>query len=210
MTINMEIFFFADIMQSLIMSTGMDNSTSEEIRNPLALARPLVLVGLMGAGKTTIGKRLADRIGVRFVDSDHEIVEAAACSIPDIFEVYGEAIFRDLERRVLLRLLGEKPMVIATGGGAFMNPDIRAAISGRAVSIWLRADIEVLLERVCRRNNRPLLENGDKRAILDRLMHERSPTYALADMVVDNNLGHHEKVVVDIVELLQQLKEISI
>ncbi len=181
-----------------------NNSTFQENRNPLPLARSLVLVGLMGAGKTTIGRRLASEIGVRFVDSDNEIVEAAACSIPDIFEVYGEAIFRDLEKRVLLRLLGEEPMVIATGGGAFMNADIRAGISGKALSIWLRADIEVLLDRVSRRNNRPLLATGDKRAILERLIQERDPVYALADMVVDNNLGHHEKVVEHIMELLRQ------
>jgi len=185
-----------------------NDNTFTENRNPLRLNRPVVLVGLMGAGKSTIGRRLAAEIGTRFVDSDNEIAEAAECSIPDIFEIYGEAIFRDLEKRVIIRLLGDGPMVIATGGGAFMNPDIRAEISKKGISIWLRANVEVLVERVSRRNNRPLLANGDKHAILTRLMQERDPVYGRADLVVDNNLGEHDKVVGSIVELLKQRQEI--
>src|SRR5688500_11962777 len=112
---------------------------------PLKLPRPVILVGLMGAGKSTIGRRLAASLNVPFVDSDAEIVEAAGCSIADIFETYGEAIFRDLEQRVLIRLAGSEPCVIATGGGAFINPAIRAAIKEKGISIWLQADLPVLL-----------------------------------------------------------------
>ena len=165
--------------------------------------RTIVLVGLMGAGKSTIGRRLAAELGVRFVDSDNEIADAAECSISDIFAIYGETIFRDLEKRVIIRLLGSEPIVLATGGGAFMNPQIREAVKEHGLSIWLRADVEVLLERVSRRNTRPLLESGDKREILLRLKAEREPVYGTADMVVDNDIGDHDKVVMDILELLK-------
>src|SRR5271154_5592836 len=119
--------------------------------------KPVILVGLMGAGKTTVGRRLASAVGLPFIDSDQEIVEAAGCSIADIFELYGETIFRDLEQRVLLRLVSSEPCVIATGGGAFINPAIRAAIREKAISVWLKADLDILLERVSRRDTRPLL-----------------------------------------------------
>jgi shikimate kinase len=149
----------------------------------------------MGAGKSTVGKRLARDIVLEFVDSDTEIAEAAGCSIADIFEIYGEAMFRDLEKRVLLRLLSGEPAVIATGGGAFMNEEIRAAVHTNAISVWLKADIEVLLERVSRRNTRPLLKTGDKRATLTRLIEERHPVYAEANIVVESDEGAHETVV---------------
>jgi len=183
-----------------------NNSIQKENRNPLRLqiTKPLVLVGLMGAGKSTVGRRLANELGVPFVDSDTEISEAAECSISDIFAIYGEEIFRDLEKRVMLRLLTCGPMVIATGGGAFMTSDIRNAIKEQALSVWLRADIEVLLERVSRRNTRPLLESGDKREILTKMLQERTPIYSMADLAVDNNAGEHEKVVKAIVTLLEQ------
>jgi shikimate kinase len=151
------------------------------------ISRPVVLVGLMGAGKTCIGARLAERLGVEFADADAEIEAAAGCSIEDIFAVYGEPAFRDVERRVIARLLTGPAKVIATGGGAFMDPDTRAAIKARAVSIWLRADIDLLLHRVGRRNNRPLLKKGEPREVLKRLMAERYPVYAEADIVVDGN-----------------------
>ena len=172
-------------------------------RNLLGLKHPVVLVGLMGAGKTTVGRRLARDIGLDFIDSDTEITEAAGCSISDIFEIYGEAIFRDLEKRVLLRLLGQEPAVIATGGGAFMNPELRGAIHTHAISVWLRAELDVLLDRVSRRNTRPLLEQGDKRAILARLMEERYPVYSEATIVVDSGKGTHETVVAEISRLLK-------
>ena len=167
------------------------------------VTRPIVLVGLMGAGKTTIGKRLATALSLQFIDSDHEITEAAGCGISDIFEIYGESMFRDLEKRVLVRLLSSTPCVIATGGGAFMNPDIRAIIKEKTTSVWLRADLPVLIERVSRRDTRPLLKNGDKGEILARLMEERYPIYQEADMVIDSNVGSHETVVNDILSTLR-------
>ena len=165
--------------------------------------RPLVLVGLMGAGKSTIGRRLAKEIGWRFVDSDEEIEAAAGCSIADIFTIHGEAIFRDLEKRVISRLVGEAPMVLATGGGAWMQTPVREVIKQHATSVWLRAELNVLTDRVSKRNHRPLLETGDKREILDRLMQERYPVYALADYVVDSSDGPHDRVVERVVAALE-------
>lgn len=168
------------------------------------LTRPVVLVGLMGAGKTTIGRRLAHALSLEFVDSDHEIVEAAGCSIADIFAIYGEEIFRDVEKRVLLRLITGEPRVIATGGGAFMNPEIREAILENSWSVWLKADLPVLIERVSRRDTRPLLKAGDKGEILGKLMDERYPTYAQANIVIDSNEGAHEMVVQRVVAALKE------
>lgn len=166
--------------------------------------KPIVLVGLMGAGKSTIGRRLAQAISLDFVDADQEIVEAAGCSISDIFAMYGESIFRDLEQRVLLRLLGSAPCVIATGGGAFINPAIRDAIKQKAISVWLKADLPVLLERVSRRDTRPLLKTGDKGEILGKLIEDRYPIYAEADITIDSNAGLHETVVGDIAKALKE------
>ncbi len=177
---------------------------SSHAPSPFILARPVVLVGLMGAGKTTIGRRLASGLGLQFVDSDQEIVDAAGCSVADIFAIYGEGIFRDVEQRVLLRLMSAEPCVIATGGGAFMNPAIREAIHEKAWSVWLKADLPVLLERVSRRDTRPLLQTGDKEAILSRLMDERYPTYGEADIVIDSNAGAHETVVKRIITALKE------
>lgn len=171
---------------------------------PLAIDKPVVLVGLMGAGKTTIGRRLASSLDLPFVDSDHEIVEAAGCSIADIFAIYGEEIFRDVEERVLLRLVKGKNCVIATGGGAFMNDTIRSAILKHSWSVWLKADLPVLVERVSRRDTRPLLRSGDKEAILGKLMDERYPTYSQADIIIDSNDDAHEVVVQKIVTALQE------
>lgn len=179
-----------------------EHSTLPENRNVLGLKRAVVLVGLMGAGKSTIGRRLAREIALDFIDSDAEIAQAAGCSIPDIFEVHGEAIFRDLEKRVLLRLLSGPPMVIATGGGAFVNAEIRQAVRLKAISVWLKADIDTLLERVSRRDTRPLLQTGDKRATLSRLIDERHPFYAEANIVIDSGDGAHESVVRQIVTRL--------
>lgn len=182
-------------------------NTQEKTENPthpLLGNKPLVLVGLMGAGKSTVGRRLAAYLNLEFVDSDHEIAEAAGCSISDIFETYGETIFRDLEKRVLLRLISSPPCVIATGGGAFVNSEIREAIKAHAISVWLRADLDVLVERVSRRDTRPLLKSGDKGEILRRLMDERYPIYSEADVVIDSNAGPHDTVVSDIVTALQK------
>lgn len=180
-----------------------DNSILPANRNLLGLTHSIVLIGLMGAGKSTVGRRLARDIGLEFINSDHEITEAAGCSIPDIFEIYGETIFRDLEKRVVLRLLHREPTVIATGGGAFMNSEIRDAIARGGISVWLRAELGVLIERVSRRNTRPLLEQGDKRVILTRLMQERHPIYGQADIVIDSGEGTHETVVQDIIAQLK-------
>jgi shikimate kinase len=180
--------------------TGKPHAASAKI----ALARPVVLVGLMGAGKSTIGRRLASSIGLPFIDADQEIVEAAGCNISDIFEIYGEEIFRDLEQRVMLRLVGGEPAVIATGGGAFINPEIRKAVKEKAISVWLKAELDVLLERVSRRDTRPLLKTGDKGEILRRLMDDRYPVYGEADITIDSNAGVHEAVVESIVQALKQ------
>ena len=157
--------------------------------------RTIVLVGLMGAGKSCIGRRLAVRLGLPFKDADAEIERAAGCSIEDIFELHGEAAFREGETRVIGRLLTGAPHVLATGGGAFMNPDTRAAIGERAISVWLRADLDLLLKRTGRRNNRPLLKRGDPRQILSDLMAQRYPVYGTADVVVDSVDGPPEVTV---------------
>ncbi len=151
--------------------------------------KPLVLVGMMGAGKTAIGRRLAERLDCPFLDADDEIETAAGCSISDIFAVHGEAAFRDGERRVIERLLDCGSTVLATGGGAFMDSDIRHAIHDKGISIWLRADIETLWHRVRRRDHRPLLETENPRETLERLIQERYPTYAKADITVDSDVG---------------------
>lgn len=146
--------------------------------------RTLVLVGLMGSGKTSVGRKLARKLGMVFVDADEEVEKAAGCSVEDIFRLYGEAAFRDGEERVVARLLEGPPIVLATGGGAFMNPRTRERIKAAGTSIWLRADLDLLVHRT-RRGGRPLLANGDPRVTLERLMAERYPTYAEADIVVD-------------------------
>ena len=139
----------------------------------------------MGSGKSSVGRRLAKRLGLPFTDADAEIVKAAGCSIEDIFELYGEDAFRDGERRVIARLLGDGPQVLATGGGAFMDPATRASIGDHGVSVWLRADLDVLVKRIARRSGRPLLKNGDPREILKGLMETRDPLYAQADIAID-------------------------
>ncbi len=163
--------------------------------DPGLLDRSIVLVGLMGAGKTSVGRRLAKELALPFVDADEEIEAAAGCSIADFFQLYGETEFRAGERRVIKRLLAGPVCVLATGGGAFMDPTTRKAIRKNGISVWLRADLDVLLKRVRRRNNRPLLQGGDQRQILQDLMTARYPTYGEADIVVDSCDGPHEDVV---------------
>ena len=158
-------------------------------------ARTVVLVGLMGAGKTKIGRRLAARLNLPFFDSDSEIEAAAGETIDEIFRYRGEAAFRDGERRVIARLLGQPKHVLATGGGAFMDPATRAAIAGYGVSVWLRADLDVLLARVSRRNNRPLLQQPDPRPVLAELIERRHPVYAEADLTIDSGDGPPEMTV---------------
>ncbi|SFV36985.1 shikimate kinase [Devosia crocina] len=146
--------------------------------------RPLVLVGMMGAGKTTVGRRIAARLGRRFLDSDEEIEKAAQMSIPEIFAQRGEPEFRAGETRVIQRLLKETDLVLATGGGAFVNGETRALVKSDAVSVWLKADLDVLFERVSRRSNRPLLKTANPRQTLQKLIDDRYPIYAEADVTV--------------------------
>jgi shikimate kinase len=157
--------------------------------------RSVVLVGLMGAGKSKIGRRLANRLGLPFFDSDQEIEAAAGETIPEIFANRGERTFRDGERRVIGRLLAQPVHVLATGGGAFMDPATRAAIRRRGVSLWLRADLDVLVQRVSRRTDRPLLSDGDPREILSQLIERRHPVYGEADLVIDSGDGSAEATV---------------
>ena len=162
----------------------------EELKTEIPrLRRPLVLVGLMGAGKTSVGKRLAQQLGVGFVDSDAEIERAAGMTIPEIFARLGEPAFRDGERRVIARLLTEKPGVLATGGGAFIEPRTREEIARHATSVWLRAELGVLWDRVRDRPGRPLLQASDPRQVLSDLLDRRYPIYAEADVVVDSRRG---------------------
>jgi len=161
----------------------------------VAPQRTIVLVGLMGAGKTKIGRRLAARLNRPFFDSDNEIEAAAGESIPEIFRNRGEAVFRDGERRVIARLLDQPVHVLATGGGAFMDPQTRAVITRRGVSVWLRADLDVLFARVSRRNNRPLLQEREPRAVLAELIERRYPIYAEADLTIDSGDGAPEQTV---------------
>lgn len=157
--------------------------------------RTIVLVGLMGAGKTKVGRRLALRLGLPFFDSDREIEAAAGETIEEIFANRGEQVFRDGERRVIARLLARPVHVLATGGGAFMDRETRARIARRGVSLWLRADLEVLTQRVSRRADRPLLKAGDPRAILAQLIERRHPVYAEAELTVDSGEGSPELTV---------------
>ncbi len=186
-------------MTSSSLSVAGDASSTQAA---LASAKPIVLIGLMGAGKTTIGRRLAKQMNQDFVDSDAEIEEAAACSISDIFMIHGEGIFRDLEKRVIKRLLDQPNTVIATGGGAWMQPEIREMIKQKALSIWLKADLETILERVEKRDHRPLLQTGDKRTTLQDLIDKRYPTYAEADLIVQSGDGPHENVVEKVIDVI--------
>jgi shikimate kinase len=172
--------------------------------SPMA-ERSIVLVGLMGAGKSTVGRRLASVLRLPFHDADQEIETAAGCSISDFFERYGEPAFRDGERKVIARLLAGPRHVLATGGGAFMDPTTRALIKAEGLSVWLRANIDLLMERVTKRPTRPLLKNDDPRGTMERLMAERYPVYAEADITVDSNGGPHDTVVQQILSQLNAL-----
>lgn len=167
--------------------------------------RSVVLVGMMGAGKSSIGRRVAARLTVPFVDADGEIEAAAGMTIPEIFDNHGEAYFRAGEARVIARLLEGGPQVLATGGGSFMNPDTRAAIKANGISFWLKAEFEVLLRRVKRRTDRPMLKTADPEETLKRLIAERYPVYALADATILSRDAPHEKIVEEIIEDLARL-----
>lgn len=170
------------------------------------LQRPIVLVGLMGCGKSTVGRRLATHLNIRFADADDEIERAAGMTISEMFARFGESHFRDGERRVITRMLDHGPMVLATGGGAFMNEDTRAAIQAKATSIWLDADIPTLVERVGRRSHRPLLKDRDPAEVLRDLAAVRNPVYAQADLRVSSASDPHEITVRAILEALATCK----
>ncbi|MBS0220550.1 MAG: shikimate kinase [Proteobacteria bacterium] len=171
---------------------------------PLPMSRTVALVGLMGAGKTAIGKRLAMRLGLPFVDADDEIERAAGCTVSEFFERYGEVEFRAGERRVIARLLEGPPHVLSTGGGAYMDADTRALLRAQAVTVWLRADLDVLFERVKKRTHRPLLRQGDPREILASLMAQRYPVYAEADMTVESTAQPAEVTTEQVIAALRQ------
>jgi shikimate kinase len=180
-----------------------DVNASREAEILAALGtRLIVLVGMMGAGKSTIGRRLAARLGMPFLDADSEIEAAAGMSIPDIFEVHGELHFRDGEARVIARLLEGGPAVLATGGGAFMREDTRNRVGAKAVSIWLKADADIIMRRVKRRADRPLLQTADPEATVGRLIGEREPIYQHADLTIWSREVPHEKVVDECVDAL--------
>jgi len=187
----------------------MSDSTTDQAASPVETVvtkalggRSVALVGMMGSGKSSIGRRLALRLGIPFRDADAEIERAAGMSIPDIFSIRGEAEFRSGEARVILRLLENGPQVLATGGGAFMNSDTRAAIASKGISVWLNAEFDVLMRRIRRRHDRPLLKTGDPAETVRKLIQERYPIYALADLTIESRDVPHEKIVDEIVSLL--------
>jgi len=184
--------------------TAAELSSSTDIdRLRAALGtRTIVFVGLMGAGKTAIGRKVAAALELPFVDSDHEIELVSRMTVPELFARYGEAEFRALESRVILRLLAEGPHVLATGGGAFMNAETRMAIRQHGVSIWLRADLDTLMGRVAKKQNRPLLQTADPRGTMKRLMDERYPVYAQADVCVDTRDDRRETIAAEVIAAL--------
>jgi shikimate kinase len=189
-------------MTDIALQNDANGALAEAIRGALN-RRSVVLIGMMGVGKSSIGRRLAARLAIRFVDADTEIEKAAGMSISDIFARHGEADFRSGEARVIARLLESGPQVLATGGGAFMNEGTRAAIKAKGVSIWLSAEYEVLLQRISKRKNeRPMLQTDNPQETLRHLLEVREPTYALADLTVQSREGPHDAIVAEIVSAL--------
>lgn len=176
---------------------------AEDVRRQLG-HHPIVLVGLMGAGKTSVGRRLAEKLGIPFVDADHEIEEAAGKSIAEIFSDHGEAYFREGERRVIQRLIGNGTQVLATGGGAFMNDETRARIQEHGISVWLKASLPLLMKRVAKRQDRPLLKADDPQTVMRNLMEKRYPVYGLADVMVESRDVQHGQMVNDVIRALAQ------
>lgn len=177
---------------------------TEIARIKLRINRPIVLIGMMGVGKSSVGRKLAALLDLPFTDADEAIELAAKMTIPEIFERYGEASFRDGERRVIGRLMEETDGVIATGGGAFCDPETRALILDRGIPVWLDADVDTLLERVSRKNNRPLLRQGDPREILTRLRNEREPFYSQAPIHVRSETGPHQRTIMAILQAIDE------
>lgn len=186
-------------------SQGEDSARSVETLRERLGARSVILVGMPGSGKTSVGRRLAQRLDLSFVDADTEIEKAADMAIADIFTKHGEPYFRAGEAKVIARILAGGPRVVATGGGAFMNPDTRAKIRAQGISVWLKADYAVLLRRIKRKNDRPLFMNGDPEVILKRLLAEREPVLADADIVVVSQDSPHETTMEAIVAELERV-----
>lgn len=178
---------------------ALRQARAEDLAERLA-GKPLVLVGMMGAGKTTVGRRLASRLGRHFLDSDEEIEKAAQMTIPEIFEQRGEPEFRAGETRVVARVLKDRGVVLATGGGAFVNAETRALMKAEAVTVWLKAEVDILFERVSRRSNRPLLKTANPRATLEKLIEDRYPIYAEADVTVISRDVPQDVVAGDVVD----------
>ena len=177
---------------------------AREMRLVKALqGRPVILIGLMGAGKTTIGRRLANRLGIPFRDADHEIEAAANMSVAEIFAEHGEEHFRDGEKKVIARLLDAGNQVLATGGGAWMNSETRELVKDKGISVWLKAEFDILMARVRKRSHRPLLKDPDPEGVMRRLMAERHPVYADADITVMSVQVPHERIVDSVVEALE-------
>jgi shikimate kinase len=185
-------------------SQGEDSARSVETLRERLGARSVVLIGMPGSGKTSVGRRLAQRLELSFVDADTEIEKAADMPIADIFAKHGEPYFRAGEAKVIARILESGPRVVATGGGAFMNPDTRAKIRAQGISVWLKADYAVLLRRIKRKNDRPLFMNGDPEVTLKRLLAEREPVLAEADIVVVSQDNPHETTMEAIVTELER------
>ncbi len=165
-------------------------------------SRSIVFVGLMGAGKTAIGRKVATMLSLPFIDSDQEIESVSRMTVPELFERYGETEFRALEQRVILRVLENGPQVLSTGGGAFMNAQTREAIAAHGVSVWLKAELDLLMERVSKKQNRPLLKSADPRAVLERLMGERYPVYATSDVTVLTRDDRKEVIAAEVLAAL--------
>ncbi len=185
------------------MTAPTPEQTQDDIRRLLD-ARVVVFVGLMGAGKTAIGRKVAQALDIPFIDSDHEIESVSRMSIPELFERYGEPEFRALEQRVIERLVHEGPRIVSTGGGAFMNAQTRAAIAEHGISVWLKADLDLLMERVAKKQNRPLLKNPDPRGVMRKLMDDRYPVYALADLTVETRDAKREIIAGEVLDALRQ------
>jgi shikimate kinase len=197
-------------MTDIALQNDANGALAEAIRGALD-RRSVVLIGMMGVGKSSIGRRLSARLAIRFVDADTEIEKAAGMSISDIFARHGEADFRSGEARVIARLLESGPQVLATGGGAFMNEGTRAAIKAKGVSIWLSAEYEVLLQRISKRKNeRPMLQTDNPEETLRHLLKVREPIYALADLTVQSREGPHDVIVAEIVSMLAAYLHVSI
>ena len=186
------------------MGANTQLSDSNKSASAPYLGRTIALVGLMGAGKSTVGRRLAQAMGRDFADSDEEIEKAAGLSISDIFALHGEAEFRRGEKRVLARLLQREPHVLATGGGAYLDKDTRRLMREHAITVWLNADLETLWQRVSRRNHRPLLKQPNPRGVLSRLFEERAPIYSKADLVVESEDGPHIRTVEKILAAIKE------